>query len=1049
MNLLLRTISMMVLLGILAPTAWAWDKKEPPEPWRQWIEPDFPFFSSAVDARSSAAGKNLTPRALVFPLGQDCFLAYDVDLLRVAVVWKAAEVPFLHASMAVHSYPYGGNKVGAGQDKLPKPNGEIWFENGLYPGVGPGQPQFTDPRPPQPSKEEVGRGGLDPRRARFLGIDLTEDAIDYQIGGVVRVRERFFLDRNGLVRQLKIAAHTEPVYLVLANQPPRGKAFQIRGPGTIEIVKGHVVCRIPPATKEETLAILFPQVTAPQPAGKPVTKRWKQVVRLPLPAVQDDRALNLEVIPLPLDNPYKRGVRAAAVDFFKDGRAALVTFDGDVWLAEGLRPGSKEVTWTRFTSGLHEPLSIRVRNEELFVFDRSGLWRLQDRDRNGEADYHELFCSQIDQTAETREFASDLQVEKDGSFLVCKPGQTGSTIGRSSSAILHISRDGSKVTRVAHGFRQPFLGYDPVTGQIAASDQQGNFVPSTPVDFIQQGAFYGFPNDAEDAKRPITPPLTWIPHQVCGSAMSILWMRNAKMGPLNDAPVLLSYHPPRLFQIHTDVDEFIRQGGVTPLDLPVESAPLLKAALNPADGLLYLVGFKIWGTKAKDVTFLGRVRPNPARTWTIPRVARTAKRGILLQFHVPLDPAPASQPLSYEIRRWNYKRTKEYGSAHYRLDGSKGMETLPVASAKLSSDGRSVFLGIPNMREVMQIEVSYNIAARDGTPIQHQTFLTAHLLRTLDLSKLGFADNEVDLHLKAPPVVRRPAVTPSVDRGRRYYTQLGCVGCHSIDGSMEGKTGTSWLGLYGSKRKLTRTGELVTADEAYLRESIMNPSAKVAEGAVNGEAGMPIYEGVLSEEQIDSLLLYIKALASKEALTGLEPPPPRVDHHWKVADFRDELARPLRGRSFEQGKQVFLGASCFACHQIGGKGGQVGPDLSKLDEKMRGLELLTHILEPARRIEDPFKGRVVTTVKGKVYTGFVVAEDKNEIRLTPEPLGKQPPTVISKDTIDEVQLSNVSAMPDGALNPFDKQQVLDLLAYIESGGNPHHPAFAPPPTPHP
>ena len=52
----------------------------------------------------------------------------------------------------------------------------------------------------------------------------------------------------------------------------------------------------------------------------------------------------------------------------------------------------------------------------------------------------------------------------------------------------------------------------------------------------------------------------------------------------------------------------------------------------------------------------------------------------------------------------------------------------------------------------------------------------------------------------------------------------------------------------------------MTADEAYLRESILKPAAKVAEGAVNGEAGMPIYEGVLSEEQIESIILFARSL---------------------------------------------------------------------------------------------------------------------------------------------------------------------------------------------
>jgi cytochrome c oxidase subunit 2 len=54
---------------------------------------------------------------------------------------------------------------------------------------------------------------------------------------------------------------------------------------------------------------------------------------------------------------------------------------------------------------------------------------------------------------------------------------------------------------------------------------------------------------------------------------------------------------------------------------------------------------------------------------------------------------------------------------------------------------------------------------------------------------------------------------------------------------------------------------VVIADEAYLRESILNPAAKVAQGAVNGEAGMPIYDGVLSEEQIASIILYARSLA--------------------------------------------------------------------------------------------------------------------------------------------------------------------------------------------
>ena len=523
-------------------------------PWREWIEADFPFVSIVVDARSTATpgfSNNLTPRALVFPLEHDCYLAYDVDLLRVAVVWTADEMPLTNAGMAVNSYPYLGVKAAAGLGALPLPNGDIWFQNGSYAGVGLGAPHFSDPRPALPPAQKVVHGGIDPRLARFLGIDLTNGAeIEYEIGGAVRVRERFSLQSSTLVRQLHVGPHAEPVFLVLAKQP-RDVEFSCDGDGVCETVDGHAVCRILPSANEQIVSIrtrrlgadaLNIEIRPPHFPQNKSAKRWSEVVRLPLPAHPTGQALQLEEIPLPLNNPYNRGVRPAAVDFFANGGVALVTFDGDVWLGEGLQAGAEEVVWSRFTSGFHEPLSLKIRNEEIFVFDRNGLWRIHDRDHNGEADYHELFCAKIDQTAETREFASALEVEKDGSFLVCKPGQQA-TFG----AVLRISPDGRDVHVVARGFRQPCLGYDPVTGQIATSDQQGHWVPSTPVAFIEQGGYYGFPHGDEDEGRHVTQPLTWIPHSICGSAMSIVWPRAARMGQLNDVPILLSYHPPTSF----------------------------------------------------------------------------------------------------------------------------------------------------------------------------------------------------------------------------------------------------------------------------------------------------------------------------------------------------------------------------------------------------------------------------------------------------------------------------------------------------------------------
>jgi cytochrome c2 len=90
---------------------------------------------------------------------------------------------------------------------------------------------------------------------------------------------------------------------------------------------------------------------------------------------------------------------------------------------------------------------------------------------------------------------------------------------------------------------------------------------------------------------------------------------------------------------------------------------------------------------------------------------------------------------------------------------------------------------------------------------------------------------------------------------------FGCMACHSTDGTLVGKVGPSWKGLFGTERDIAKGVKgKVKADENYLRESIVNPSAKVVKGFEKFDTGMPIYAGILNDSQIDSLILYIKSL---------------------------------------------------------------------------------------------------------------------------------------------------------------------------------------------
>ncbi|WP_103029739.1 cytochrome c oxidase subunit II [Salinibacter altiplanensis] len=103
-----------------------------------------------------------------------------------------------------------------------------------------------------------------------------------------------------------------------------------------------------------------------------------------------------------------------------------------------------------------------------------------------------------------------------------------------------------------------------------------------------------------------------------------------------------------------------------------------------------------------------------------------------------------------------------------------------------------------------------------------------------------------------------PDDIPLPKLGEKLYTQQGCQGCHSLDGSE--MVGPSWKGLYGKTEHKMADGSTVTADANYLRESILQSGAKVVDGYQNV---MPSYAS-LSEREVSGLVEFIKEQSDKE-----------------------------------------------------------------------------------------------------------------------------------------------------------------------------------------
>ncbi len=96
---------------------------------------------------------------------------------------------------------------------------------------------------------------------------------------------------------------------------------------------------------------------------------------------------------------------------------------------------------------------------------------------------------------------------------------------------------------------------------------------------------------------------------------------------------------------------------------------------------------------------------------------------------------------------------------------------------------------------------------------------------------------------------------PNAEWGEALYSELGCFACHSTDGTRG--HGPSFLNVYGASRKLTGVKAPVTADDAYLLESILNPGAKVVDGFPPGY--MPVYP--IEEKQARAIILYLQTLS--------------------------------------------------------------------------------------------------------------------------------------------------------------------------------------------
>jgi putative heme-binding domain-containing protein len=191
----------------------------------------------------------------------------------------------------------------------------------------------------------------------------------------------------------------------------------------------------------------------------------------------------------------------------------------------------------------------------------------------------------------------------------------------------------------------------------------------------------------------------------------------------------------------------------------------------------------------------------------------------------------------------------------------------------------------------------------------------------------------------------------------------------------------------------------------------------------------------LSDDERGELAPWITGVAYKNA-PSTQPVPKRqrsVVKEWTTADLAPLLPRASSGRSFEGGRAVYTEAQCAACHQFNGEGGAVGPALTGISSRFGRADIAKSIVEPSAVISEQYQSLTFTLKNGDEVTGRLVEDAADKFVVVTDPLKGTRAELKKADVAGKVA-SKVSPMPEGLLNAFTAEEILDLLAYLESNG---------------
>lgn len=632
-------------------------------------------------------------------------------------------------------------------------------------------------------------------------------------------------------------------------------------------------------------------------------------------------------------------------------------------------------------------------------------------------------------------------------------------------ALLRTTPDGETWELVCAGLRNPFgVAIHPQHGEPFTYDADAEFDMGAPwyrptrVVHLVSGADYGwrgvtgawppyFPDQAENAAA------------VCnigkGSPTAVKFGTNSNFPKrYRRALFILDWTYGRIIAVHPDphgasyraqTETFVRGQplNVTDLDFGPDGAMYVVTGGRKTQSALYRIRYV--GTKTPS-----NIESKQRRERELWSTRARESRRILEAFHRP-DPDAVTSAwkwLGHADPALRY--AARIAIEHQRIDewrerALSETHTLTALTAwlALARHGDTDIFG-----DILKRLNRSDLTKLDPTP----------LLIALRVYDLCLESNSIDSKLRAEcrtslgrifPVRTSPSVTP-IGWATSTTLELSRLLTLLEDATATQKNVSRMRNSTDTNERLHYLLNLRTTNQGWTTESRRDWFMTLNEATrLPGGRGLPGFLNRIREDAIATLTDAEKKdlgdLLKPTSDESVEPLPQReFVNDWKIDDLTDSLNKVSGGRDFGNGQRMFQQAVCGRCHRVGVNGSAFGPDLTSVGARFSPRDILQSIIDPSAVIAEPYRSVDIVTVDGLSRNGQVVTGGDyrgRSIRLIPDPLHPSKTIEIQKRDIEEHRVSPTSPMPSSLLNTLRRDDILDLLAFLISGGNQQHPAF--------